>query len=185
MTDSVSKPEKLRWLTWLLPKYTTLLRRKSKAPTTSPYNPLPDVDFLRVLEILPGAEEDELRCRIRPMSITDAEDTYEAISYVWGDPTITAKILVNNSPMHVTVNLTDALRSFRHPEETKVVWADAICINQRDKIEKNHQVKKMGKIFERACRVLVWLGKDDKGIAEDCFKVVQETNRYLGTQMNH
>lgn len=35
---------------------------------------------------------------------------------------------------------------------------DAICINQSDIEERNHQVKLMAYIFSRAKEVLVWLG---------------------------
>jgi hypothetical protein len=39
-----------------------------------------------------------------------------------------------------------------------MVWVDAICINQRDKEEREDQVAKMGRIYEDALRVVVYLG---------------------------
>jgi hypothetical protein len=62
------------------------------------------------------------------------------------------------------------------------VWADAVCINQEDATEKGHQVKRMGKVYENAEEVLVWLGNDGEGIAEDCFNLIRETNEYLDHQ---
>jgi Heterokaryon incompatibility protein (HET) len=44
----------------------------------------------------------------------------------------------------------DLLGSFR--------WYDALCINQQDVKERNHQVNQMGKIYESATNVVVWLG---------------------------
>jgi len=41
------------------------------------------------------------------------------------------------------------------------LWIDAICINQNDVIEKNHQVAMMGQIYTQAQRVVVWLGPED------------------------
>ena len=38
------------------------------------------------------------------------------------------------------------------------LWADAICINQNDVLEKNHQVQYMKSIYSSADRVIVWLG---------------------------
>jgi len=38
------------------------------------------------------------------------------------------------------------------------LWADAICINQRDLPERNRQVKRMGDIFGGALIVTIWLG---------------------------
>ncbi|KAK1446810.1 heterokaryon incompatibility protein [Colletotrichum cuscutae] len=38
------------------------------------------------------------------------------------------------------------------------IWADAICINQRDLAERNRQVKRMRQIYGRALIVSIWLG---------------------------
>jgi len=45
------------------------------------------------------------------------------------------------------------------------IWIDALCINQNDSSERNHQVQQMGAIFSRAKNVVSWLGDDDN-IAE-------------------
>ena len=39
-----------------------------------------------------------------------------------------------------------------------MLWIDAICINQTDNEEKSIQVRKMGSIYHKARRVVVWLG---------------------------
>lgn len=62
--------------------------------------------------------------------------------------------------MHVTKNLADALRAFRHKSLVKILWADALCINQEDTREREQQVKLMGLVYWKACCVRVWLGKD-------------------------
>ncbi len=41
-----------------------------------------------------------------------------------------------------------------------VVWIDAICIDQANIDERSKQVLRMGRIFQQADRVLVWLGDD-------------------------
>jgi hypothetical protein len=46
----------------------------------------------------------------------------------------------------------------RRNNRTMVVWADAICINQNDRIERSQQVSIMRAIYEGARSVLVWLG---------------------------
>jgi hypothetical protein len=38
-----------------------------------------------------------------------------------------------------------------------VLWCDAICIDQDSIFERNHQVQLMGRIYEQATTVLVWL----------------------------
>ena len=41
-------------------------------------------------------------------------------------------------------------------------WIDAVCINQNDIVERNHQVAQMSMIYARAWRVLVWLGRSSR-----------------------
>ena len=104
-------------------------------------------------------------------------DTYEAISYVWGDPSDTIEIICQGKPFLVTRNLANALQRVRSTTESKSIWADAVCINQQDDNEKGHQVSRMGSIYEHARTVLVWLGKDELGIANECFQFIIEANK--------
>jgi thiamine pyrophosphate-dependent acetolactate synthase large subunit-like protein len=41
----------------------------------------------------------------------------------------------------------------------RILWVDAICINQHDNDEKGQQVQSMAKIYAKASRVIVWLGE--------------------------
>jgi hypothetical protein len=83
--------------------------------------------------------------------------------------------MCNGKSLSITRNLYQALREIRHPTETTLLWADAICLNQKDESEKRHQVKQIGRVFESAKRVLAWLGTDDEGIAKESFTTIQET----------
>jgi len=49
-------------------------------------------------------------------------------------------------------------RVINEPGERKMLWADDICINQEDFLEKNGQVSMVGHVYYRAGRVLSWLG---------------------------
>jgi hypothetical protein len=166
-----------------------LSKAAAKTPTGKlyQYQPLPSYDFIRILELLPGeATEDGgggVRCRLHTERFADAEDKYAAISYVWGDPNDRVPIICDGRIIDVTVNLADALSHIRDWTESRFVWADAICINQEDDTEKGHQVKRMGKVYENAEEVLVWLGSDGEGIAKDCFNLIRETNEYLDHQL--
>ncbi|OAL07129.1 hypothetical protein IQ06DRAFT_288897 [Phaeosphaeriaceae sp. SRC1lsM3a] len=60
----------------------------------------------------------------------------------------------------ITRNLDIALRHLRNPCESRLMWVDALCIHQLDKVEKSSQVAMMGKIYSFAIRVLIWLGPD-------------------------
>lgn len=83
---------------------------------------------------------------------------YEALSYTWGNENQTKAIYIRNQVYHVTENLWMALRRLRQTYEARVLWIDAICINQNDKKERNHQVNQMSIIYGQAERVVVWLG---------------------------
>ncbi|KAJ4362875.1 hypothetical protein N0V83_009992 [Neocucurbitaria cava] len=45
--------------------------------------------------------------------------------------------------------------------EGVLLWADAVCINQKDLEEQERQVEMMGEIYKRASKVMIWLGKED------------------------
>ncbi|KAH7317962.1 heterokaryon incompatibility protein-domain-containing protein, partial [Rhexocercosporidium sp. MPI-PUGE-AT-0058] len=105
---------------------------------------------------------------------------YEALSYVWGDPNATVAVRLHDVERHVTVNLALALRYLRLPEETRAVWADAMCINQEDDIEKTHQVRQMRNIYLGVERVAVWLGEDVNGDAREILDLYGDGSE-LGT----
>lgn len=50
----------------------------------------------------------------------------------------------------------------RHADSARAIWVDAICINQGDINERNHQVHIMRRIYSRAASVIVWLGSESK-----------------------
>jgi len=85
---------------------------------------------------------------------------FAAISYVWGSPEKSHMISCNEMRMAITENLRVALLQVRHSTEPLTLWADGICINQDDNVEKGHQVALMGALYARADRVLVCLGSD-------------------------
>jgi hypothetical protein len=84
---------------------------------------------------------------------------YEALSYEWG-PTSDSKCAVwsDGKCLLVRENLWFALRSLRLESQPRTLWIDALCINQDDISERNHQVQQMGKIYEQSTRVIVWIG---------------------------
>ena len=102
------------------------------------YEPIPEGEYIRLLKLRPGRDGDDIDCSLSIVDIESAKATYEAISYVWGDATNTVIILCNGLRVPITVSLADALRNFRHTSKPRVLWADALCINQKDDQEKGH-----------------------------------------------
>lgn len=100
---------------------------------------------------------------------------YGAVSYVWGDPKQTAPILVGGRQQEVTVNLYAFLKHLRNATEVCVLWVDALCINQNNTLEKNHQVGIMGEVYKRCHVVLVWLGTGAEiKNSTQCFHMLRE-----------
>lgn len=88
---------------------------------------------------------------------------FEALSYVWGstDNSETIKIVDlegDEYAISITRNLADALPHLRSERRDRMLWIDAICINQNDLAERRQQVERMADIYSRATRVVVWLG---------------------------
>lgn len=118
-----------------------------------------------MLLVLPSRRKSSrLRCRLEKVDLDDPDrwsfGFYEALSYTWGDMTDKENITVDGHPFDVTHNLAVALRRLRAETTRTILWVDAICINQRDTLERNSQVMKMKAIYERAETVLVWLGPE-------------------------
>ncbi|KAE9365013.1 HET-domain-containing protein [Stipitochalara longipes BDJ] len=147
------------------------------------YNTLPGKDYIRTLTLFPGDKDTVPRCHISAVPFNQVEDNYEALSYCWGDSNNKVDIICNERRLAVTANLYDALQALRDAQKPRVLWVDAMCINQTDNAEKSHQVRSMDKIYKNARAVPVWLGKDDEEIAEDCFKLVRETVNHMGPQL--
>ncbi|KIM96069.1 hypothetical protein OIDMADRAFT_90441, partial [Oidiodendron maius Zn] len=116
---------------------------------------------IRLIHLQPGQGDEPVSCSLVAANIDDSLQ-YEAISYVWGEWWDAAKLFLDGIPFKVTKNLYLALECVRSPTDEKVLWADAICINQEDPAERSAQVRIMRDIYERAHRVLVWLGREDK-----------------------
>ncbi|CAN8105365.1 unnamed protein product [Discula destructiva] len=99
------------------------------------------------------------------MHIQDApSQSYEAISYVWGNPSPTDYMLVDGKVLQLTSSIAAALRRFRWTHRPRRLWADQICINQQDRVERSDQVQLMGGLYRDCDCVLVWLGCDRDSI---------------------
>lgn len=60
----------------------------------------------------------------------------------------------------VTQNLHAALKRLRLQNQSRVLWVDAICINQDDTSEKSFQVAMMSQIYSKTTKGLLWLGEE-------------------------
>jgi Heterokaryon incompatibility protein (HET) len=109
---------------------------------------------------------DPIRCEIKTVSL-DERPSFQALSYVWGEKTDTRPIIVSDTKVRVTANLFLALSHIRKDSDDVVLWIDALCINQADVFERNHQVQLMRSIFSNATKVIAWLGPASNSSLDD------------------
>lgn len=105
-----------------------------------------------------------------------ASRQYKALSYVWGDQSVRKTIEVDGTEHGVGENLWTFLNYARLNYPHVSIWIDALCINQADSSERNHQVKHMGTIYSQALEVLVWLGPGSERF-DQFFDIATEYSR--------
>ena len=90
------------------------------------------------------------------------ETTYDCLSYAWGSEENEQNILINDQLFRVRKNLWNFLATARtkYAAAQRILWIDALSINQGSISEKNHQVRQMGLIYSKAVRVIAWLGME-------------------------
>lgn len=135
-------------------------RRQATATDPAPYEPIDSSKGeIRIIHLLPGSFDDTINIELVPVSLSsNPTPQYDALSYVWGLEKCSTPAFVNGIPIAITSNLDTALRYFRDKTNEKTLWVDAVCINQKDNVEKGPQVQMMGQIYSKAAQVLVWLG---------------------------
>lgn len=112
-----------------------------------------------------------------------SKDFY-AVSYVWGDPAAVCDVEINGTAAKIGASLYAALHSIRKNTKFRVLWADALCINQNDKDEKSWQVQQMAAIYSRARATISWLGppsEDSKLALETLAELDKTTSRLFWT----
>ncbi|RDW59446.1 hypothetical protein BP6252_12533 [Coleophoma cylindrospora] len=114
---------------------------------------------IRLLEVLPAPFEEIVETRLIYKAL-DENPTYDALSYTWGDPKITGLILINGNEFQATSNLEMALRYLRLADQSRILWVDAICIDQGNIKERNQQVGMMRDIYVAAQTVRTWIGQE-------------------------
>ncbi|RYN56718.1 hypothetical protein AA0114_g2854 [Alternaria tenuissima] len=85
---------------------------------------------------------------------------YIALSYTWGANATYTNIEINRVKVLVRENLWDFLHQQLLHGNYGPFWIDALCIQQSEVHERNHQVRMMDSIYMKARLVLVWLGKE-------------------------
>ncbi|MCJ1379676.1 hypothetical protein MMC17_002778 [Xylographa soralifera] len=113
---------------------------------------------IRLIKLFPGDGSSQISCTIDHVFLVDFP-AYETLSYCWGDPTVTEEIFCNSARLEVTTNLFHALSHLRFITKPRILWIDAICIDQSNAEERKQQVLLMRLIYQRSMSTFIWLGR--------------------------
>ncbi|KAK5655595.1 hypothetical protein OQA88_5526 [Cercophora sp. LCS_1] len=135
--------------------------------TTYTYRPLEGECSIRILGISPAPDDHQLSGTLFYASLDD-KPTFDTLSYTWGAPDFSSRITIDGQELAIAANLDSALRAMRSRSGTEptIIWADGICINQKDIPERNHQVRLMHGVYSECRTCLIYLGEEADGSHE-------------------
>ncbi|KAJ3528242.1 hypothetical protein NM208_g7335 [Fusarium decemcellulare] len=130
------------------------------------YDPLiDDAKDIRLLELQPGKSTENIQCSITRVDINEAGD-FEALSYTWGDLNNLQTIGCGSGTLNITISLYEALIHLRYEDKPRILWADAVCIDQSNIPERNAQVARMRDIYAQAEQTIIWLGPETSQLGD-------------------
>jgi hypothetical protein len=124
---------------------------------------------IRLLEVHIRTGYEPLRCTLSQHCLDD-DPQYIALSYTWDQGGQPKTINCDGMRFEIGENLWHFLCEFRRKQyltryhsakastERCYLWIDAICIDQGNLRERNHQVAQMRDVYTSAVSVIVWLG---------------------------
>ena len=122
----------------------------------------------RLVYLRPAAElSDPVVCELGTFKVWD-DVKYEALSWCWGDVSLTEPISLQGFDWPAPANLVVALRHLRRKTDTRLLWVDALSIMQgrysKTRNERAKQVQLMKTIYTNANHVMVWLGVPSENV---------------------
>jgi hypothetical protein len=152
--------------------------KPTSTPTQLLYSTTPIARFspdFRLLQLRCNEMLEKPNCTLRSYPIDGPHPTYIALSYTWGQDVRYDDIIVNGIYFPVGRNLWSFLNQMRFSNNFATFWIDAICIDQSQVFERNHQVQMMRKIYSQADSVSIWLGEEDSPGSSDSSDSAIET----------
>ena len=127
------------------------------------YEPLQSSKHIRLLRLVDSQSSNQLHYDLYQASLERSNSTfpkYAALSYTWGKPEFNRSIIVNSCQLNITENLYAVLQTLNLGNYS--IWIDAICINQKDDLEKNTQIPLMTTIYAKASTAVIWIGQESE-----------------------
>ena len=93
-----------------------------------------------------------LDCQSRLLRTINPDESYAALSYVWGN--VPAEPLINHQTLLLPKTIEDALSVCRRVG-IQYIWVDRYCIDQEDPQEKHTLISQMDKIYRGAAFTII------------------------------
>ena len=145
------------------------------------YRPLSQLrNEIRLLIVEPGIGLDPIIGRFQHATLDhELLKSYETISYVWGTTSEKSGWIVLNSIFVIPICARNAIRRMRLPDQERVLWIDAVCINQLDIQERNRQVTLTELVYSMASANLIYFGEDEGEAAKRAVDTLHKTAQWL------
>ncbi|KAF2669536.1 hypothetical protein BT63DRAFT_263718 [Microthyrium microscopicum] len=129
-------------------------------PNQYQYQPLEDNRTIRLLHAS-RSKNGSLLFDFSHVSLNNSP-VYEAVSYTWGskDRDKTIRHRKTGHVLYMTSNCQDMLWSLTK-DGPRILWVDALSINQEGILEKNHQIPLMADLYRSASRTIAYIGEAD------------------------
>lgn len=114
----------------------------------------------------------------------DTTLSYEAISWAWDTPAEqgTNTLLIDGMELGISPNMYRILSLLVPIRDTRLVWIDAICIDQTSRSEKQDQIPLMTKIYASAERVVAFPGEGP--LADLAAEFIGDLDLHLATRFS-
>lgn len=166
------------------------LSTKSRIPCEYRYKRFTRHRSIRLLSLEPcNVFKAPLKCQLFEVPLDDAPP-YTALSYAWDASEGMIQIIYNGSLLSVTLNCARALCRIRQAQgsSSKVLWVDAICIDQGTNIEalseRSEQVQIMGDVYRLASCVVAWIGDHRSDSSREICAFLESVGRIFDYEPN-
>lgn len=152
-------------------------------PSTSDYqySDLSGAKHIRLLRLQPGRDRDPIRCELYQTDLNTCNDRYDALSYVWGSQETLIRIQIGDAGLGIGPDLHHALTDLRKIDHPRLLWIDAICIDQSHVEERNVQVPLMREVYRNASRTICYLGPKVHKITRELYAMLEDLAREAKT----
>jgi hypothetical protein len=141
------------------------------------YQPFESPDLFRLVKLLPGTEDEPLHIELRTYHLDNAP-AFDTLSHVWGRKGVNHHVICGGCELAVMPNLYHTLRSLRHARASRLLWIDAISINQQDENERKSTIQVVRQIYQLASRTLCCITHGNIRSLKDFINYTQSLSHY-------